>query len=253
MTISINIYTSPLPSELQLKLIKLGENNNFALDHNALNKSGNYYAIGEQNGKILAMRRFCQHSFCSNGDNIKALQACDTLTDIDSRGLGLFSQLWNELMLSVGSNYSFTFNFPNNISYPAYLKNDFKMVNSVITLLLRKAPAINYVNENVYFDKIAICDKQSNWFKHRLKHGLHKKFPLHSYSIQGSSKEHNQEVHNIPSFYSLSLNHLGAFHGMQFTKSLLFSSRPVTYYGFDSNFNGADIYLNAASYDTAIK
>ena len=253
MSITINVYESPLDSGLQSSLVALGLKNSFGLDVHALNLPGNYYAIAEKEGLVVAMRRFKRHVLKSrSGESIHALQACDTLTDVNARGLGLFSKLWGELKISVMADYTCTFNFPNDISYPIYIKDGFKTVNRIVTCLLRNPPKVLIETEEIYFDYVESESDQSTWLRHKLRHGLHNKFPL--YSVSGQNICESDGVKNaLPRFYSLSGNHLVDVHDMSFIKAVLFSSRPVTYFGFDKEFDATTIYLNAACYDTAIK
>lgn len=253
MAISINVHESPLEKSLQEKIISLGMKNNFSLDASALNRPGNYYVVAESEGVVLAIRRFKQHALRSfDGIRARALQACDTLTDKNARGQGLFSKLWGELKLSVMSEYQCTFNFPNDISYPVYLKDGFKPVNSIVTVLLKRSPDILIGKDCVYFDDDETVVNRGNWLKHGLRHGLHKYFPLYSLVNQKPGEEIVAK-HAIPRFYSLSANHLDSVHNMRFVKAMLFSSRPVTYFGFEKEFDATNIYLNAACYDTAIR
>lgn len=249
----IKIYESPLTKELQKELITLGRANNFNLDIQALRANGSYYVVASVNGKIVAMRRFLQHTLRSaDNESIKALQACDTLTDKKFRGRRLFSKLWSELKISYGDHYVCTFNFPNELSYPSYIKDGFIRVNSIITLLMDSAPITESEQSAIYYDDIEIAADRSCWLKHNLRNGIHRFVPIHSLVAKNADPRCESSRLHCPRFYSLSGNHIDLIHNMRFVKSILFSLRPVTFYGFHKEFVGNNIYLNAASYDTSV-
>ena len=249
----IKIHESPLKEKLQEELITLGRNNNFNLDAQALGNSGSYYVTASIDGNVIAMRRFLQHVFrTADNESIKVLQACDTLTDKNFRGRGLFSKLFSELKISVGNNYVCTFNFPNNLSYAAYIKDGFNLVNNIITVVMDRAPIINNEKSVIYYDDLELAADQTSWLKHNLKNGLHRYLPIYSYVANNNILAGESSKQHFPRFYSLSGNHLESIHNMRFIKSILFSYRPVTFYSFQKEFIGNDLYLNAASYDTSV-
>lgn len=249
----IKIYESPLTEELQKELIFLGRTNNFNLDHQALRNTGSYYVTATVDGNIVAMRRFLQHVFrTANNDSIKALQACDTLTDKNFRGRGLFSKLWSELKISVGDSYVCTFNFPNDLSYSAYIKDGFSLINNIMTVLMNKAPISHIEKGAIYYDDIELAADRPKWLKHNLNNGLHRVLPIYSLVAKNAILAAESRNQHFPRFYSLSGNHLESIHNMRFVKSYFFSYRPVTFYSFQKEFIGNNLYLNAASYDTSV-
>jgi GNAT superfamily N-acetyltransferase len=88
--------------------------------------------VAESNGRLVGVRAFLRWTWCSGGQNVRAVRAVDTATHPEWRGRGVFSRLTTTLVEQMERDgVSFIYNTPNTKSMPGYLKMGWALVTRV--------------------------------------------------------------------------------------------------------------------------